>query len=195
MIIIVDGYNLLRSVPPYQKTISDKERRHFIVTLNNYAKLKGNKIILVFDGDSYDRPAKEKIGVVWVVYSGYDMNADDYIKKYIQLHYIKDLLLVSSDRELNNYAATFKVPSIDSEIFYRIIKESKAHHALHAIKNQQYVKIATETSHDVDSIMKNASTIVPEKAEDNEMAHKARASKKHHLDKTERSLLKKVRKL
>ena len=50
MIIVVDAYNLLRSVPPYKKNISDKERAYFIAQLSAYGKRKGHKMVIVFDG-------------------------------------------------------------------------------------------------------------------------------------------------
>ena len=86
MIIVVDAYNLLRSVPPYKKTITDKERMQFIAQLSAYGRRKGHKIVIVFDGGPHEWPFKENMKVVTVVYSGIHESADDYIKEYIEAH-------------------------------------------------------------------------------------------------------------
>src|SRR5579863_9041291 len=101
MIIVVDAYNLLRSVPPYKKTITDRERVAFIAQLSAYGRRKGHKIVIVFDGGPYEWPHKENGKTVQIVYSGIHESADDYIKEYVDAHKAKDLLLVSSDSELN----------------------------------------------------------------------------------------------
>lgn len=196
MIIIVDGYNLLRTIPPYKKTITDQERTNFIVQLNAYARAKGHKIILVFDGDSYDRPMKDKVGAVWVVYSGYDESADEYIKRYVQKHYAKDVLLVSSDGELNTYAASYKVPSIDSTVFYDLLLEMRRQKSSAQLLPRAYqaVKTTPDATYDIDDIMIYASKTVPEKVEDQVCKEKKHSSKKQ-LNKKERTLLKKLRKL
>src|SRR5690349_924443 len=104
MIIVLDAYNLLRAIPPYKKTISQKERAQFIAQLSAYARSKGHKVIIVFDGGPHEWPFKENMKFVQVVYSGMHESADEYIKEYIEIHKAKDLLLVSSDTELNRYA-------------------------------------------------------------------------------------------
>jgi len=197
MIIIIDGYNLLRAIPPYKKTITDKERAYFIAQLNTYARAKGHKIMLVFDGDSYDRPMKDKVGAVWIVYSGYDESADEYIKRYVQKHYAKDVLLVSSDGELNAYAASYKIPSIDSTVFYDLLLEAKRQKSNEQLSLRAYqaVKTTPDATYDIDDIMIYASKIVAEKVEDNVTKEKKRSAQKHQLNKKERTLLKKLRKL
>ena len=123
MIIVVDAYNLLRSIPPYKKNISDKERAHFIAQLSAYGRRKGHKIVIVFDGGSHEWPFKEHLKVATVVYSGIHESADDYIKVYIESHHTKDLLLVSSDAELNQWAERLNIPSIDSPAFYDLLHQ------------------------------------------------------------------------
>src|SRR6266404_6481136 len=120
MIIVVDAYNLLRSVPPYKKTVTDKERAQFIAKLSLYGRRKGHKIVIVFDGGPHEWPFKENMKTVVVVYSGIHESADDYIKEYIDAHHTKDLLLVSSDAELNRWAERLNIPSIDSATFFQL---------------------------------------------------------------------------
>src|SRR5437016_701581 len=113
MIIVIDGYNLLRTVPPYKKTITDTERKQFIAQLGRYGRAKGHKIVVVFDGGPYEWPIKEKqSNNVLLIYSGIHESADDCIRHYLEMHRTQDIVLVTSDRELNNYAAQFSITSI-----------------------------------------------------------------------------------
>jgi len=195
MIIVIDGYNLLHAIPQYKKTITERERNYFIANLAGYAALKGHKIVLVFDGGPSDWPTKESHKKVEVVYSGTRESADDYIKEYIEKHRAKDLLLVSTDRELNNYAASFGVPSIDAYEFYQVLRDAKNQIKNGPQQSQTVVKTAVGSKEYVDMLMMNASKMVPEKAEDVEAERKSRIPKQRKLSKQERALLKKVGKL
>jgi predicted RNA-binding protein with PIN domain len=195
MIIIVDAYNLLRTVPPYKKKITDQERKQFIAYLRRYGRIKGHKMVIVFDGGPYEWPVKEKQLGILVVYSGIHESADDYIREYIEAQRAKEMLLVTSDRELNNYAAHFSVPSIDSFAFYQLLQEAKNHESSKVYTEQVIVKTTESQLTDIDLIMMNASSVVPEKAEDIITNNKSRESKKRQLVKEERLLLKKLRKL
>ena len=195
MIIVVDAYNLLRTVPPYKKKITDQERKQFIVQLGRYGQVKGHKMVVVFDGGPYEWPVKEKQLSVMVVYSGIHETADDYIRQYIEAQRAKEMLLVTSDRELNSYAAHFSIPSIDSFAFYQLLQAAKNKATVKVEAGQAIVKTTDAQHNDIDLIMMNASKIVPEKAEDVIAEDKSRASKKRQLVKEERVLLKKLRKL
>lgn len=195
MIIVIDGYNLLHTVPPYKKTITDQERKRFVTQLGRYGHIKGHKIVLFFDGGPYEWPVKEKMSFIDVIYSGIYESADDCIKEYIDKQRSRDILLVTSDRELNAYAAQHTVPSIDSFAFYQLLQEVKNQITKKSASSHNVVKTTGEMREDIDVLMKNVSAWGPEKAEDIELQEKNRASKKQHLSKHERVLLKKLRKL
>ena len=93
MIIVLDAYNLLRAIPPYKKTISQKERAQFIAQLSAYARSKGHKVIIVFDGGPHEWPFKENMKFVQVVYSGMHESADEYIKEYIENSVVLSFLI------------------------------------------------------------------------------------------------------
>jgi predicted RNA-binding protein with PIN domain len=198
MIIVVDAYNLLRSVPPYKKTITDKERMQFIAQLTAYGRRKGHKIVIVFDGGPHEWPFKETMKTVTVVYSGIHESADDYIKEYIDAHHAKDLLLVSSDSELNRWAHRLNVPSIDSSAFSQLLYQELSTKQVVAEKHSVVTKLHqdNDTAIDIDALMMEASKIVPQKSEDI-IVEKI---KRHHIkqpdvSKQERALLKKLKKL
>jgi predicted RNA-binding protein with PIN domain len=201
MIIIVDAYNLLRATPPYKKTITEKERMQFIAQLSAYGRRKGHKIVIVFDGGPYEWPFKENMKVVQIVYSGIHESADDYIKEYVQIHKAKDLLLVSSDNELNRYAEHLHIPSIDSSTFSQLVYEEFSQKASSAKKQEEIIKLIQdkefqESAQDIlDRLMMEASKNVAEKSEDFYTARKTRDSKKEHMSKQDRVLLEKLKKL
>lgn len=195
MIIIVDAYNLLRAVPPYKKTITDQERARFIGQLGAYGRRKSHKIVIVFDGGPYEWPYRENMKTVQVVYSGIHESADDYIKNYIETHRAKDLLLVSSDSELNRFAAQLNIPSIDSSSFNQLVHEqSRIKESIYK-KSDVVVKLAHDNLIDIDALMLEASKTVPVKSEDFASTDKERRAKKERLGKDERALLKKLNKL
>jgi predicted RNA-binding protein with PIN domain len=195
MIIVVDAYNLLRAIPPYKKSITEQERKRFIAQLSSYGRRKGHKMVIVFDGGSHEWPFKESMRTVQIVYSGMHESADDCIKEYIESHRSKDLLLVSSDGELNRYAARMNIPSIDVTAFYELMhQELLVKSPAGSAKHNQLIKTAEDTAQDLDEIMMNASKNVPIKSEDF-VADKGRVKKNNASDKNERALLKKLNKL
>ena len=62
MIIIIDGYNLLKQVFPRVKRKLDKQRKKFISQLGYYKKQKLETIkdiIVVFDGGFFNHATRE----------------------------------------------------------------------------------------------------------------------------------------
>jgi hypothetical protein len=194
MIIVVDAYNLLRSVPPYNKTTTDKERAQFIAQLSVYGRRKGHKMIIVFDGGPHEWPFRENGKTVTIVYSGIHESADDYIKEYVEDHQAKDLLLVSSDSELNRWAARHNIPSIDSSGFFQLLRQELSLGKETSTEQSEVVKLGT-SQFNIDQLMMEASKSVPIKSEDLAPVDKGRDSKKAQVSKNERALLKKLNKL
>ena len=199
MIIVIDAYNLLHAIPPYKKSISDQERIRFILGLNTYARVKGHKIVLVFDGGPYEWPYRENKKTILVIYSGIHQTADDYIKKYLDEYRSRDILLVSSDTELNQFAERLQIPSIDSTSFNQLLYEQACIKRKVSTANgeaDQITKLAHDVRPDVDALMQSASKVVPIKSEDLKLnLQKKNDSKKNTLSKQERALLKKLNKL
>jgi predicted RNA-binding protein with PIN domain len=202
MIIVVDAYNLLRATPPYKKTITDKERAQFIAQLSAYGRAKGHKIIIVFDGGPHEWPFKENFKIVQVVYSGIHESADDYIKEYIEAQKEKDLLLVSSDSELNRFAQHRNIPSIDSLTFAGLLREglvvqnsSGATQQDKIVKLNQDKEFSSNAQDILDRLMTEASKKVFEKSEDFPGTDQQHAVKNKQLSKQDRALLRKLKKL
>ncbi len=196
MIIIIDGYNLLKQ-RFFAQEISEKQRNAFIAQVGIYAKRKAHKIVVVFDGGPYEWANKERMSGVYVVYSGTNETADEYIKRYLDQHRAQDLLLVSSDRELNVHASHLDIPSIGSHDFYQLLLEAVREKKGEIVAPEGTIKKLHESeSEELDALMEQASEKVPLKAEDMLVQKEVKITKgRHKLSKKERKLLKKLKKL
>jgi predicted RNA-binding protein with PIN domain len=201
MIIIIDGYNVLKTVHATSH-ISDHKREQFITQLIHYAHTSHNNIFIIFDGGEGLRPTFYTRNGVTIVYAGYHDSADDVIKHLIDREQHRDVMLVSSDRELNHYAANVDVPSIDSTVFYGHIEERLQ--TLQQVANQPKIDVMVrkrpghESSPEVDALMEEGSEKVFYKYEDK---HEKNLRDKYHtkpsnrLNKEEKKLSKIVKKL
>jgi len=192
MIIVIDGYNVLKHADSDRK-IGPQERRQFIQMLSRYHHRKKHTIVLVFDGGPCTWPSKEVIAKVKVIYSGSRKTADTVIMDYIKDHYAKDLLLVSSDNELIRFAEKFEAVSIGSEEFYYLMQEALRSPFEPEVTEDVHVEI-DESIEDLDELMQAGSSSVPVKAEDVQHSGKSHSSMRKS-SKQERALLKKLQKL
>lgn len=119
MIIIIDAYNYIKSISA-QRFTDERAIVSWITTFQDYTRLRGNRVILVFDaGPSYFQ-TKESHGNVQVVYAGHQRTADDVIKDWMQENAGADVLLVTSDRQIRDYGQRFQITSINSFDFHKI---------------------------------------------------------------------------
>jgi predicted RNA-binding protein with PIN domain len=193
MIIIIDGYNLLkqRDAGAY---IEDVARDRLIRQLEAYHTKKGHAVFLIFDGGVHSWLAREQKSGVVVIYVGRGKSADDYIKNYISEHYKDDLFLVSSDRELGRWACKHGVVSMDSLLFFDIM--------LGALVRQDYPKresgVVVKTTEFVDAsldlLMEQVSMSGYDKGDTCKVQNRSVISGKAE-SKVERMLRKKIEKL
>lgn len=124
MVIIIDGYNLLKFI--YKKNyIEEYELNQFFSDLSNYVKRKKHYIILVLDaGPNYKSQVETKD---WgkLVYSGKLQKADDYIMNYIELEAnSKNSIIITADREISNFSSKHNIISIKPKLFYEKLKSN-----------------------------------------------------------------------
>ena len=197
MTIIIDGYNVLKTIHA-TSCIDDDEREQFIHQIAHYAKLSHNKVFIVFDGGGGVRPTFYPRNGIIVIYSGYRDSADDVIKNIVDREQRRDVMLVSTDRELNRYAAELDVPSIDSTVFYGHM-QGRLRSEEHTAQQQKQVdsirkRLGHESSEEIDALMMGDAGKVLQKYEDKkEYDHYCR--KKHKKSKEEKKLEKMVKKL
>jgi predicted RNA-binding protein with PIN domain len=193
MIIIIDGYNVLKQLTP-TKHISEKARAHFITELAAYGKRTKNSIVLVFDGGPDQWPREERMGAVRTIYAGTRLSADEYIQNFIEAHAKKELLLVSSDHDLADWASEYEVVSIAAYDFYGLMKEKlRSVRALQPVRGGSAAKSDSATRHEeLDALMTDIDEI-PVKQDD--VRHGVVNEYTGKLTKQERLLLKKLKKL
>jgi predicted RNA-binding protein with PIN domain len=121
MHIIVDGYNLIRQSDALRRCerISLEEGRLALLrSLADYRKLRGHRITVVFDGweGGSPREARDRAGGMDIIYSRLGEKADEVIKRLVATG-SEEILVVTSDREIANFAARRGKASIDSLAF------------------------------------------------------------------------------
>lgn len=192
MIIVIDAYNVLKQVLGTTR-VAESYKNQFINQLSKYSSQKGHTIVLVFDAGPFEWPSKERVSGIYVVHSGVNENADTWIKDYVSRHKSHDVLLVSTDRELGRFVSRLNVQTMDALDFYAILQEAlKVFDSSGSEQKQTVVKISDLEQPELDSLMLDASKVVPQKAED---MSKDRASKAHRHSKKERKIVQKIKKL
>jgi|SRR5579859_1039203 len=189
MIIIIDGYNILKQLNPHS---SEKAKNNFIDQLSIYAHRKHHQIIIVFDGGDQPYDYNEYHKGIKVSHSGYKQTADDVIKQLLEKIKDKDVLLVSSDRELVRYAHRLNIESSDALTFYYLInKPLSGLEKPGNIKGRLITKKEDEAD-ELSHIMEETTRVVPIKNED-EIRSRKRTGQT--LSKQEKRLLRKIKKL
>jgi len=155
MLIVIDGYNLLKRI--LKKEYSSKYLRDKLINLLlKYCKVKQHKIIIVFDsGDSIYKVKKEIDNSLVVVYSGFQIDADTYIKEFID-EKIEQFIVVSSDRQISSYAIEKNKISINVDIFIYYLNRFKAQHISKVIiKNRldNIFKISNDNNQELDNLI------------------------------------------
>lgn len=195
MIILVDGYNVLRGVLEGREA-SEQVRNQFLAQLGRYARRKKHKIIVVFDGGSSHMPDRLEQNGVSVVFSGYIDSADDLIKKKLTALHGKDVLLVSSDRELNSWASKYDIPSIEAIDFYELLQSALADQPESALQAEiGEIHISDGAEADLDTLMEEATRVVPIKQQDLIGKAQMRTSPSYKQSKINRKLLEILKKL
>lgn len=165
MLIIIDGYNVLRGIL-LGRHASQKDRTNFLAQLTKYARIKKHALTVVFDGGQSAWPEKEDHKSLTVVYSGFNDSADDYIKTLLHENKGKQALLVSSDREINWWASKLEIPSIDAQEFYELVELALLIKAKKPAAETPLIKTAEREHVDIDMLMHEATQEIPIKKED-----------------------------
>ncbi len=122
---IIDGNNLIGSSPDI--AIEDSDGREKIILLSEkFQNRKKNNVILVFDGEpkesAYENIVNNKFKIL---YPRFGMSADELIKNILkEYNDFKDVILISSDRELKTFAKKKGAKTINSIEFYYELKRT-----------------------------------------------------------------------
>ena len=213
MIIVIDGYNLLKAIFPRVKGRLDKQRDQLIRQLGFYKKQKSDTIkgiVLVFDGGRISRATREVRAGIVVIFSEQKMSADDWIIDYVERNQNKELMLVTRDRELIAQCRKHNVEVLKVMDFYRIMQTrllERVESDLQADQSgadqsgadvQKYER--DDEIHEIDSealdlLMEQASVDLSEKEEDRSQVSDSRKGRADTPSKKEKKRLAKLKKL
>lgn len=196
MIILIDAYNLLKTVL-HTQFIQDAQRSNFLQLFEKYAQFrKANELVLVFDGGQDPYEVEQNYKHVTLFYSGFMQSADDIIKKKLKTYQAFDVLLVTSDRELRQYAKQYQIESLGSMEFYRIFQDvMKLQDQKEMIVAQTIHKTTVSEDIDVDKLMEFGSRLLVAKDQDKSVKVVMRHHDEPGNSKKDKKLLKKIMKI
>jgi len=123
MVLLIDGYNLLhsgRTLIRSNPTELQWERERLIERLSLYRQVRPVEILVVFDGwqSGWDTEKRERKKGIDLIFSRVGEKADEVIKRLIR-EKGSGVIVVTSDREISNYADKLSVPVIPSDQFLK----------------------------------------------------------------------------
>ncbi len=122
MHLIIDGYNLLhvtRSLIQLSSIELQRERDQLIWQLSAYRQIKRCEITVVFDGwqGGWNSERKEWKDGIELIFSKLGEKADEVIKRLVK-EKGSEGIVITSDREIANYAEKMSVAVIPSDQFW-----------------------------------------------------------------------------
>lgn len=195
MIILIDAYNLFKTVL-HSKFVQKTERLIFLQLFEKYATMRSHEIILVFDGGSDAYELIDKYNLIKIYYSGYKQTADDLIKIKLKLLKGQDVLLVTSDRDIRQFAQQCSIESIGSQEFYKILQNvMKRKEQQKIVIVQNVYKTSDNDDIELDSLMEMGSRKLVTKEQDKEVKFVMQNGFKKYDSKKDKKLLKKIVKI
>lgn len=158
MIIIIDAYNYLKNVLRVS-FVSQHEIQSCLQRYKKYTEMRNNQIIFVFDAGPYDQVTIENSGKdVEIYYSGSWKSADDVIKDLMVEKKQKDILVVTSDREICAFADVHDIVSIGALDFHGIWQVvMKQTHKQEKVLAKTITKISSQENEYLDQLMEMGS--------------------------------------
>ena len=128
MHLIIDGYNLLhatRSLIHSSSTELQWERNQLVHQLSSYRQLKPCEITVIFDGwqGGWNSERKEWKKGIELIYSKLGEKADEVIKRIVKERG-SGAVVITSDREIANYAEKMTAAVIPSDRFREKMEKS-----------------------------------------------------------------------
>jgi predicted RNA-binding protein with PIN domain len=207
MILVIDGYNVLKQLFPGLKNNLDQQKSALIRQLAYYKHKKGaeiQEVILVFDAGPSSHASRTIKSDIVIMYSGTKSTADDWIINYISRNRNQEIMLITRDRALREACQQMGTDALGGEEFYRILQESLLDQKSPQNREtglEKYEPILDEAGSDwlnpeaLDILMEQSSLQMPgEKADDHERHH-SRKSPSQIPTKKERRLLAKIKKI
>ncbi|MCP5051861.1 MAG: hypothetical protein GY940_32135 [bacterium] len=150
---IIDGDNLIGSSPDISQD-DPESRSRLVAIVRKFQESKKSNVTLVFDGQPENGVHREDMATKFCVrYPRNGTSADDEIKHMLEgFHYFKDVVLVTSDRDLKTFAKKKGARTINAIEFYF---ELKRYSRISGRKEESLKRIDAELSdREVDQWMK-----------------------------------------
>ncbi len=125
MAYLIDGNNLLGRIS--REELQDRRGRDgLVVRLLAFQKVVRRRIFLVFDGKPEDELAEVRVNDKFTIhYPDEGSSADDVIKNILDgLTDKRNFFVVSSDRDIKDFARARGIRSMDSDEFFRDLKKA-----------------------------------------------------------------------
>ncbi len=122
---IIDGNNLIGCAPDF--SLGDPEARaKMVAIIRKFQESRNTKVTVVFDGEPQGSERHNPINSkLTVVYPRYGLSADDEIKGMLENgQHAKEMVLVTTDRELKSFAKEKGVRTVNSIEFYFTLKKA-----------------------------------------------------------------------
>lgn len=150
---IIDGNNLIGCTPDISFEDADA-REKLLHIVRKFQESRNSNIFIVFDGDPCNSPYRQTLtNKFTVIYPRMGYSADDEIRKLLgNYHDCRDVVLVSSDRALKDFARKKGAKIINSIEFYFELK--RVYH-INGKKEESLKRINTSLSkNEVDQWLK-----------------------------------------
>ncbi|MBS1988407.1 NYN domain-containing protein [Candidatus Dependentiae bacterium] len=217
MIVVIDGYNMLRQIFPGDKGKLDPQRKYLIQQLAHYKNYKKNEIsdlIIVFDAGPLHHATREVHKGVVVMFSGQQSNADEWIINYAKKNKNREVIVVTKDRGLIQECSKYHAESIDGSSFYQLVynaiaeqsnntntllydEKIKKFEPIQSLYDEEFSEAETQTNKQaLDFLMQQASVFTPKKdpiVEQN--TPRSRKGAAQSLSKKEKKIYAKLKKL
>lgn len=195
MIIVIDGYNLLKLI--HGPDLSETQRSAFVNLMGRYIKKRNHKVVVVFDAGPCTYPLKEKSHGVQVIYSGEYQTADDIIVNFVQDNSSKEIVVITKDREIIRHVTDVKKEVIDPQEFYTKVRSAFAPKEQKQLAQEgTLIKLTIESNDDLDALMQEAAGMsMPNKDQEEYSVPRHHAPKGQDVSKRRRSKLRIIDKL
>ena len=206
MLIIIDGYNILKRVFSRIRGKLDKQREELLSYLAFYKDQKReHDITVVFDGGGSSHALREIYKGIVVVYSGVKRSADEWILDYIERHKEFSMLLITEDRALVVGARSLSknIDTMSPRPFYEMIRNIITQEVASSISSPSETILKYDRAEDEDIVEELQSAALDLLMKEVEMEayskeeepKKMRISSSHKASKQERKKLQKLRKI
>ncbi len=141
---IIDGNNLIGCSGDISLQEPDA-RKKLLTLLRSFQETRKTRVTIVFDGEPDETQFASACGnKLAVVFPAIGLSADDEIKKIIQQYSnLRDIVLVSSDRELKKYAREKGARTMNSIEFYFVLKKASR---IHGLREEKMKRVNTQLS-------------------------------------------------